>query len=266
MILIKGGGGAGLNWEGIARDIAELCRTNRITLVHGASYLRNRIAERLGQEVRTVISPSGFSSVYTDPEAIEVFLMAYAGVANKRIVAILQRQGVNAVGLSGVDGRLWQAKAKRDLLVREAGKTKLVRDNLTGRVEAVNTGLIHLLLDHGYLPVISAPAISHEGDIVNTDNDTATAVMAAGLGSRTIVYLFEAPGFLEKAGQEESLVSHIPRHEIESFLPCAQGRMKKKLLGAMQALASGVEQILFSDGRVEHPVRDALAGRGTIIR
>ena len=265
MILVKAGGGAGLNWDGIAQDVAELHGSIGIVLVHGASALRNQIAARLGIPVRTVVSPSGISSVRTDAEAMEIFLMAYSGLANKRIVACLQRHGANAVGLSGVDGRLWQARAKKDLLVREGSRTKLLRDNLTGRVEKVNTDLIRLLLDHGYLPVVSAPAISYEHEIVNTDNDTAAAAMAAGLGVRTMVYLFEAPGFLEDAERPESLVAHIPRAQIDSFLTCAQGRMKRKLLGARQALDSGIETIFFGDGRVEHPVKDALSGHGTVL-
>jgi acetylglutamate/LysW-gamma-L-alpha-aminoadipate kinase len=266
MILVKAGGGSGLNWEGIAADLAALHRSAPLILVHGASALRNRLAERLGLSVRTVVSPSGISSVYTDSEALEVFLMAYAGLANKRIVALLQRHGADAVGLTGIDGRLWQARAKKDLLVREGGKTKLYRDNLSGRVETINTKLLRMLLEGGYLPVISAPAISHQHEIVNTDNDTAAAVMAASLGIRTMVYLFEAPGFLENAHNEDSVVAKIPRAQIDSYLPCAVGRMQKKLLGAKQALESGVEMVIFSDGRVDHPVREALAGRGTLIQ
>ena len=75
-----------------------------------------------------------------------------------------------------------------------------------------------MLLEGGYLPVISAPAISHQHEIVNTDNDTAAAVMAASLGIRTMVYLFEAPGFLENAHNEDSVVAKIPRAQIDSFL------------------------------------------------
>ncbi len=146
MILVKAGGGASLNWEGIALDLAELHQSVPLILVHGANALRNEIAGRLGIALRTVVSPSGVTSVYTDREALDVFLMAYAGLANKRIVALLQRHGLQAVGLSGVDGRLWEAKAKKDLLVKDNGRTKLLRNNLTGRVERINTGLLGLLL------------------------------------------------------------------------------------------------------------------------
>jgi acetylglutamate/LysW-gamma-L-alpha-aminoadipate kinase len=160
MLLIKAGGGKGINWEAVCRDVAEIQASRPVILVHGASTLRDEIAARLSVPVRTVMSPSGVTSVYTDAEAIEVFLMAYAGLANKRLVARLLRLGVKAVGLSGVDGRLWEAAAKKDLLVQAGGKTKLLRDNLTGRVEKINAPLLRLLVENGYVPVLCAPAIT----------------------------------------------------------------------------------------------------------
>ena len=266
MILVKAGGGAGLNWEGIALDLAELHQAVPLILVHGANALRNEIAARLGITLHTVVSPSGIASVYTDREALDVFLMAYAGVANKRIVALLQRHGLQAVGLCGVDGRLWEAKAKKDLLVRDNGKTKLLRNNLTGRVERINVELLQLLLDHGYVPVMCAPAISREHEIVNTDNDTAAAVMAAELKLKTIIFLFEAPGFLREADRPESLIPRLSRSELDGCLAWARGRMQKKLMAAKQALESGVQEVIFGDGRLMNPVKEALAGRGTVIR
>jgi acetylglutamate/LysW-gamma-L-alpha-aminoadipate kinase len=236
-----------------------------IVLVHGASTLRDEIAARMSIPVRTVVSPSGVTSVYTDREAIEVFLMAYAGLANKRLVARLLRHGVPAVGLSGVDGRLWEAVAKKDIPVLENGRTKLLRDNLTGRVEKVNTGLLRLLIDNGYVPVLCAPAISAEGEIVNTDNDLAAAVMAGALGISRMVYLFEAPGLLRDAGREDSRIARVGRDGIEAVLPFAQGRMKKKIMGVRKALEAGVETVYFGDGRIDHPVQSALAGNGTVF-
>jgi len=265
MILIKAGGGKAINWEGISRNIAELIASEPVVLVHGASAWRDEIAARLSIPVKKVISPSGISSVYTDAEAIDVFLMAYAGLVNKRVVARLQAHGVNALGLTGVDGRLWQAKAKKDILVRDGGKTKLLRDNLTGRVERVNGGLLRLMIDHGYCPVVCAPAISYEGEIVNTDNDIAAAVMAEELGIKTMVYLFEAPGLLQDPDREDSLIRTIDKFKIEEVLSFARERMKKKILGVKRAIEGGVQTVYFADGRVENPVRNALAGTGTVI-
>jgi [amino group carrier protein]-L-2-aminoadipate 6-kinase len=265
MILIKAGGGKNVNWETIGRDLASYGSDESFVVVHGASVLRDEIAARLSVPVRTVVSPSGVPSVYTDDQAIEVFLMAYAGVANKNIVAALQRCGLNAVGLTGVDGRLWQAKAKKDLMVRENGKTLLLRNNRTGRVERTNASLVRLLSDNGYLPVICAPAISEEGDIVNTDNDWASAVMAGDLGIKKAVYLFEAPGLLSDAKNPETLIPRIDRARIDEHMTFAEGRMKKKLLGAKRALEAGVGAVYFGDGRIENPIRSALDGKGTVI-
>src|SRR5579864_4502820 len=109
MILIKGGGGKNINWEYISQDIAEIIkRGDQVIVVHGASTTRDEIGKRLGTPTNTITSPSGITSVYTNENAIDVFLMSYCGLINKRIVAIMQRFGVNAVGLSGIDGRLWE--------------------------------------------------------------------------------------------------------------------------------------------------------------
>jgi acetylglutamate/LysW-gamma-L-alpha-aminoadipate kinase len=215
--------------------------------------------------VKTIVSPSGITSVYTDKEALDVFLMSYAGLANKRIVARMQQHGINALGLCGVDGKLWQAKPKKKILAKEGEKIKLLKDNLTGRVEKINTDLIDILIEHNYLPVICAPAISYENEIVNTDNDWAAAVMAECLRIKKLVYLFEAPGLLENPLQEESLISHIEKEKIDDYLKYARNRMKKKILGAKRAIEGGVEVIYWGDGRIEHPVARALEGRGTVI-
>jgi len=265
MILVKAGGGKNIDWDTIGRDLAGFEGRERFVIVHGASVLRDEIAARLAIPVRTVVSPSGIPSVYTDKEAIEVFLMAYAGVANKTIVAALRKHGLDAVGLSGVDGGLWQARAKKDLMIRENGRTLLLRDNRTGRVERTNGKLVRLLVENGYLPVISAPAISAEHEIVNTDNDWASAVMAAEMGIRKVVYLFEAPGLLADPDKPETLIRRIDRARLEDHMPLARGRMKKKLLGAQKALEAGVETVYFGDGRIENPVRNALEGKGTVI-
>jgi [amino group carrier protein]-L-2-aminoadipate 6-kinase len=266
MILIKAGGGAGLNWDGLAEDLSALRGVAPVALIHGAHAVRDDLAARLGLAVRTVVSPGGVSSVFTDEAAMDVFCMAYPGLANSRIVATLQRHGLNAVGLSGLDGRLWEARAKKDLLIQEDDKTLLLRNNKSGRVEKVNAWLIRILLDHGYLPVMTGPAISFEHEIVNTDNDGAAAAVAAALGVDTLVFLIEAPGFLRDADDPRSLIPALSRDEVAGCEAYAQGRMKKKWLAIQKALDAGVKEIFLGDGRVVHPLRDALAGRGTVIR
>lgn len=266
MILIKIGGGTGINLHGICQDLKELTKTEQVILVHGASTTRDKLATQLNAPSQTITSPSGIQSVYTDQAAIDVFLMSYAGLVNKKIVAALLAHDIPAIGLSGIDGRLWQAKRKNDVYAVIDGKTKLIKDNLTGKVEHINTSLIDLLISNQYLPVLCPPAISTDHEIVNTDNDTACAVLARECRITKIVALFEAPGMLAKFPDESSLVSNISCSELSAYLPHAQGRMKKKIIGAQKALESGVKTIYWGDSRTEHPIQDALAGKGTTIQ
>ncbi|MCR4329386.1 MAG: [LysW]-aminoadipate kinase [Candidatus Roizmanbacteria bacterium] len=265
MIIIKIGGGKDIRWDYIAKNLKTFIKKHTCVIIHGASTLRDSIGQKMNVPTQTVISPSGISSVITDERALEVFLMAYAGVANKTIVAQLLKHSIPAIGMTGVDGMLWTARAKPNLFVKEGEKTRLVRNNLTGRVEKVNTVLLNILLKGGYIPVITAPAITESGTIVNTDNDWATAITAAALKATSIIYLFEAPGLLKDFNDPSSIIPRIRKNELQSFLPNAQGRMKKKLIGAMEALNRGVEHIYFGDGRIENPLDSAILGNGTVI-
>lgn len=265
MIVVKIGGGSTINWDYIGADIRALQKKDSLIIVHGASVKRDEIAKKLGAPTKVVTSPSGISSVYTDEKAIEIFLMVYSGLTNKQISALLLKHGINAIGLSGVDAKLWQAKPKKELLSKEGNKIKLLKNNKTGRVEKINTNLLKTLLENGYVPVISAPAISYEYEIVNTDNDWAAAVTAASMRAEKLVYLFEAPGLLKDYRKESSLIKHIPRDKISEYLKYANGRMKKKLLGAKKALELGVKNIYFGDGRIKNPISSVLKGKGTVI-
>ncbi len=265
MILVKVGGGATIDWDAIAEDLAKLTQREKIVIVHGASVKRDQIAKRLGSPTKTVTSPSGITSVYTDQQALEIFLMVYSGLSNKQIVANLLKHGLPAVGLSGVDGKLWLAKPKKELLSKEGNKTKLLRNNRTGRVESINLSLMKLLLDAGYIPVISAPAISYENEIVNTDNDWGAAVTAASLKADKLVYLFEAPGLMKDINDQSSLISKIEADMLSDCLPYAKGRMKKKLLAAQKAIELGMKTVFWGDGRIKNPIVSALAGKGTVI-
>ena len=266
MLLIKIGGGKQINLDFICKDIKFLVDSGeKIILVHGASTKRDEIAKELNIPTKTIISPSGIESVYTDEKSIDVFLMVYAGLVNKRIVAKLQQYGVNAVGLSGIDGRLWQGKKKNAIYSQIGEKTKLITDSMTGKVERINSSLIHLLLHNNYVPVLCPPAISENNEIINTDNDWATSVMAGALGIEKMVVLFEAPGMLKTFGDESSLIKKIDKNNLDDYLVYAQGRMKKKLLGAKEAFRQGLKTMYWSDGRVENPIINALKGAGTII-
>lgn len=266
MLLIKVGGGKNINWDYIAEDVSYLSKKEPIIIVHGASTKRDEIAKKLNHPTKVVTSPSGIQSVYTDKVALEIFLMVYAGLMNKQIVAKLQKHNVNAVGLCGVDGRLWEGKRKDILMVLEENKTKIIKDNYTGRVEKINTNLINLLIKNNYTPVICSPAISYEGEIINTDNDFAISIMAKALGLKKMVFLFEAPGLLRDYKNEKSVIKKVPKEKVSEYLNFANGRMKKKILGVQKAIGMGVLETFFGDARIKNPIKNALMGKGTVIR
>lgn len=266
MIVVKVGGGAGIAYDALCADLATLTRAGqRLVLVHGGSHETNTLAERLGHPPRFVTSPSGYTSRYTDRLTLELFLMATAGKVNKVIVERLQQLGVNAVGLAGLDGRLLEGQRKAVIRIIEDGKQKVLRDDWTGTIEKVNTDLLNLLLNAGFLPVIAPIAASSAGEALNVDGDRAAAAIAAALGADTLVLLTNVPGLLRAFPDESTLVRHIPRADVEEYLPLAQGRMKKKILGASEALTQGVGRVILSDARVAEPVSRALAGEGTVI-
>lgn len=265
MLIVKVGGGENINWDYISNDLAILTKKERVILVHGASARRDEIAEKLGKPTKYLSSPSGHKGVYTDKESLEILTMVYAGLVNKSIVAKLQKVGINAVGFSGVDGRIWEGRRKTNILSVENGKTKLVKDTFTGKVEKVNIQLIKLLIKNNYLPVITQPAVSYESELINTDNDRNIAVMANALGVKKLVVLFEAPGLLGKVSDEQSLIRKVNKDNLDKVMKKVSGRMKKKVLGAKEALDVGVQTIYWGDARIKNPIISALKGKGTII-
>jgi acetylglutamate/LysW-gamma-L-alpha-aminoadipate kinase len=266
MIVIKVGGGAGINYDSVCDDVAALVKDcHRLVLVHGGSDETNKISERLGKPPRVLTSPQGYTWRYTDAETLDIFAMVYAGKLNMRIVERLQRRGVNAVGLSGLDGRLLEGPRKTSVRAVVDGRQVLIRDDFTGKVERVNTGLLNLLLDNGYLPVVSPPACSTEGEAINVDGDRVAAMIASALGARQLIILSNVPGLLRNFPDEGTLIPHIRHAELEQALALAEGRMKKKVLGASEAIVGGVPQVVFGDARLSRPVFDAIGGRGTVI-
>ena len=266
MLVLKIGGSTGIDYDLIADDVAAMVKEGRqLVVIHGGSALTNEVATALGHPPQFVTSVSGFTSRRTDRRTLEIFEMVYCGQMNKGLVEKLQRRGVNALGLSGLDGRLWQGTRKAAIKVIDNGRRRVIRDDYTGRVEQVNVALLKSLLDAGHLPVICPPAISFEGEAINVDGDRASAATAIALGAETLIILSNVPGLLENFPDEASLIGHIPAQKLDDFMAVAQDRMKKKVMGAQEALAGGLKRVIFADGRVEQPIQNALAGKGTVI-
>lgn len=267
MIVVKVGGSEGIDYDAVCDDIAQLIQEGqRLILVHGGSSLTNEVATQLGHPPQFVTSPSGYTSRLTDKRTIEIFEMVYCGQMNKGIVERLQQRGVNAIGLSGIDGRLWSGPRKKAIRAVDNGRTRIIRDNYTGKVENVNTDLLNSLLDTGYLPVLTPPAISTDGEAINVDGDRAAAATAVALNAETLVILSNVPGVLQNFPDEASLIQHIALDEIEHVAQTyAEGRMRIKLLGAKEALDDGVGRVILGDARGNQPVLQALEGNGTVI-
>jgi acetylglutamate/LysW-gamma-L-alpha-aminoadipate kinase len=265
-IVVKLGGTEGVDFSAICRDVVELQACGHdVILVHGGSAEANALGEAVGCSPRFVTSPSGFTSRYTDRKTLEIFAMAVNGKVNTLLVEQLQRMGVNAFGLSGLDGQTIKATRKASVQIIENGKRKILRDDYTGKIEQVNTGLLCLLLASRNTPVIAPIAVSENGEALNVDADRAAAMIAASLRADTLLLLTAVPGLLKDFPDETTLIKIIPQSYLGNALEIAQGRMKKKVLGAQEALQGGVKQVIIADGRVANPISNALAGNGTVI-
>lgn len=266
-LVTKLGGAEGIDIPAFCADAAEVVRSGRpLVIVHGGSHNTNMLSEQLNHPPVFITSPSGHTSRRTDRRTLEIFQMACRGQLNQRIVEELQRRGVNAVGLSGMDGRLWEGSRKSTVRAVVDGRVMMIRDDYTGTVDRVNTGLIRTLLEAGFTPVISPPAISTDSEPINVDADRAAAMTAAALGAETLLLLSNVPGLLREFPDESTLIPTVARGEIERFAGFAQGRMKKKVLGAGEALAGGVGRVVIADARAATPIRSALAGAGTAFQ
>lgn len=262
MILVKVGGGASVNLEGIAFDLGALGEP--AVVVHGANAARDDLAEKLGAPRRTVISESGVESVFTDAEALDILTMAYAGLVNKRFVGLCQRSGVNAIGLTGLDGALIRGRRNRGIRVAENGRRRLLHDD-SGKPVSVNVELLRLLLGAGYTPLLTVPILDEECRAINTENDEVTALLQRTLRAEVVVQLIEAPGLLSDPARPESLVPALSRGEIAAKEMQSSGRFRRKLMALRKMMDSGCRRIVVGDGRLPHPLRSALSLEGTVI-
>ncbi|MFA5569549.1 MAG: [LysW]-aminoadipate kinase, partial [Trueperaceae bacterium] len=162
-------------------------------------------------------------------------------------------------------GRLFEGTLKSTVRSVEEGRVLVLRGDHTGTVERVNVALLRLLLDAGYLPVLTPPAISFEGVAMNVDGDRAAAAVAVALQAEALLLLSNVPGLLRDYPDESTLVGLVPADASEDAMACAEGRMKKKVMGAVAAVQGGVGRVVLGDARVPQAVRRALAGQGTVV-
>jgi acetylglutamate/LysW-gamma-L-alpha-aminoadipate kinase len=267
IIVVKLGGTEGVDFSAICMDAAELLKQGKqFVFVHGGSAEANSIGEALGMPPKMITSPSGYTSRYTDRKTLEIFLMAVNGKVNSLLTEQLHMLNVNAFGLCGLDGRLIQATRKDAIQSVENGKRKIIRDDYTGRIECVNSNLLQMLLNAGYLPVIAPVAVSEKGEALNVDADRAAAMVASALKAETLILLTAVPGLMKNFPDESTLIRQLSQSQLSAAAEAAQGRMKKKVLGAEEALKGGVSRVIIADGRIQNPISNALTENGTVIQ
>lgn len=266
-IVIKVGGGQGIDPTNLTEEIAQLTRDGiRVVLVHGGSHETNVLAEALGHPAQTITSPGGQQSRRTDRQTLEIFEMVYCGKVNKAVVESLRAAGVDAVGLSGIDAGIWTGSRKSAIrAIDPEGRTVIIRDDLSGRVESVDAEFLRTIMSLGRVPVLTPPAITPEGVAINVDADRAAAATAAALGADELLLLSNVPGLLRDPADPGSLIESVTPDTLELARTAAKGRMKNKVLAAEEALDAGVPRVVIASAGGEHPIRSARSGRGTVL-
>ena len=262
MLVIKIGGSL-TDLSPLLEDVAG-CK-EPLVLVHGANKELNQLSTRLGFPPRMVTSERGEVSRFTDATTMDHFLMAYAGKQNKRIVEQLRALGANAVGLTAMDGGIAIGRRKPDIRIKEGEKVKILHGDHSGAIERIEPQLLQLLLDAGYLPVLTPPAISHEGVAINVDGDRLAMEIGAALGAERLLIFADTPGFLRDVTDEASVIPQIHLNDVDRVAGFGKGRARVKLLAAAQAVRRGIKAVGLLDGRGEHPLSRAFEGAGTWV-
>ena len=260
LLVVKLGGGEGLDLSSACDDLAALVPRRPLVIVHGVSAMADQLCRDLGLEAQTLTSPSGHSSRYTPPAIRDIFVQA-AEMANGQVVAALQERDARAQGFLGDDVAI---RGRRKSAIRAVvnGRVRIIRDDHSGSITGVEGALLRQTLAGAKLPVLPPMARSADG-LLNIDGDRAAAAVAGALNASALVILSNVGGLYRDFPDETSIVDAVPLAQIDRALEWAQGRMKRKVIAAREALAQGVERVIIADGRIPKPVSRALAGAGT---
>lgn len=258
IVVIKYGGNAMINEElkqQVMEDIVLLQLIGvKVVLVHGG-----------GPEITDTMARMGKESVFrnglrvTDRETVDIVQMVLAGKVNKSLVNLLEVKGGNAIGISGMDGQLIQAKMKDEAL------------GYVGTVTKVNPQPILDLLEKGYIPVISTLGCDKQGNIYNINGDTAAAAIAGALGARRLILMTDIDGILRDRNDPESLITMMNIDEARKLEGdgVISGGMIPKVECCISAIEQGVKKVIILDGRVPHAILMELLtdrGAGTMIQ
>ena len=264
-VVVKIGGARAVDPEGALADVAELVADGEsVVVVHGGSTAVDETLERMDMEPEYVETPSGVVGRFTDAETMDVFEMVF-GKLNMDLVAQLQTLGVDALGLNGPDGRLFEGPRKSAVRVVEDGKRKIRRGDHSGTIESVNADLLELLLAEGYTPVVSVPMLAEDGTLVNSDADRAAAAVAGALGG-TLVELTDVAGIYADPEDPETRFDRVETPEsFAAVEDAAEGFMGRKVMAAQEALEGGASAVIVADANADRPISAALDGNGTTI-
>ena len=263
MIVIKIGGSIvqGLH-SSILDDFLELTKKEKVVVVHGGGNDVTSVANSMGKEQKFIVSPEGKRSRYTDRDTSIIYTMVMSGKINKNITALLSSKGLLSVGITGIDGETIIAERKKKLIIlNEKGRKMVIDGGYTGKVSKVNPKLINILLENGYIPVISPVALSAEYEFLNIDGDRAAANIAGALKSDTIIFITNVNGLI----LEEKVVDHLTLEEANNLLPKIGPGMEKKILASTEALTLGVKESIISSGSVKNPILSALSHKNCTV-
>ncbi len=269
-VVVKIGGAKAVDPEGAVSDIASLVDEGReVVVVHGGSTAVDDTLERMGIEPTYVETPGGVTGRFTDEETIEVFEMVMAGKLNTELTTLFRNAGVDALGLSGVDGGLLTGPRKSAVRVLEDGKKKIKRGDHSGKITDVNDELLADLLADNYTPVLSVPMLGENKDgsvtPVNADADRSAAAIAGALGGELIM-LTDVTGIYADPDDPSTLIeSASTADDLANIKEAAEGFMTKKVMAATEALEGGSPAVYIGDANSDRPVSDALGGTGTTI-
>ena len=243
IVVVKYGGNAMISEhlkDSVIRDIILLQLIGvKVVLVHGG-----------GPEITEVLGKMGKKSTFvdgvrvTDEESIGVALMVLAGKINKTLVNLIELKGGSAIGLSGLDGHMLEAKVKKPEL------------GYVGDITKVNIKPILDVIDKGYIPVVSTVGYDAEGNIYNINADTAAARIAGGLGAESLIAMTDIAGILKDKNDPSTLISAIRVGELPQLVSdgIIQGGMIPKAECCRNAIEWGVNRVFIIDGRVPHAI------------
>ena len=258
IVVVKYGGNAMVNEQlkqQVMEDIVLLWLIGvKVVLVHGGGPEISETMNKLGKEAVFV---DGLR--VTDRETVDIVQMVLAGKINKTLVNLLEMKGGLAMGISGMDGRLIEARMRDEKL------------GYVGEITNINIQPVADLLEKGYIPVISTLGCDREGNAYNINGDTAAAFVAGALGAERLIMLSDIPGLLRDKDDPTTLVSELTVAEAGQLRRegVISGGMIPKMECCVEAIRKGVKNVIIMDGRVPHSILMELLtdeGAGTMVK